>query len=210
VIADDFLPTYDISDAVAAVVDADPAATWDALMGVDLMAMSRGRPLVGILGGIRMLPALGVRLLHGEHPPAVHTPMHLRDMATLPASQGSWVLLAERPCETIALGLVGKFWRPVIVFADVGREDFRSFSEPGYAKTVYELSVRGIGGGRTLLTGLMRTATTDDHARRWFRRYWTLGVGAGAHVLVNGLLDEAREDAERDHARSRSGHHASP
>ena len=43
----------------------------------------------------------------------------------------------------------------------------------------------------------MRTATTDEHARRWFRRYWTFGVGAGAHVLVNALLESVREDAER-------------
>jgi hypothetical protein len=42
----------------------------------------------------------------------------------------------------------------------------------------------------------MRTATTDEHARRWFRRYWTFGVGSGAHVLVNGLLDVTRELAE--------------
>jgi hypothetical protein len=42
----------------------------------------------------------------------------------------------------------------------------------------------------------MRTATTDEHARRWFRRYWTFGVGSGAHVLVNGLLDVTREMAE--------------
>jgi hypothetical protein len=44
---------------------------------------------------------------------------------------------------------------------------------------------------------VMRTATTDEHARRWFRRYWTLGVGAGAHVLAGGLIDAAREGAER-------------
>jgi hypothetical protein len=44
---------------------------------------------------------------------------------------------------------------------------------------------------------MMRTATTDEHARRWFRRYWTLGVGSGAHVLVNGVQDVTREMAER-------------
>jgi hypothetical protein len=42
----------------------------------------------------------------------------------------------------------------------------------------------------------MRTATTDDSARRWFRRYWTFGVGSRAHVLVNALLDVVRETAE--------------
>ena len=49
---------------------------------------------------------------------------------------------------------------------------------------------------RTLLSGAMRTATTDENARRWFRRYWTFGVGSGAHILVNGLLDVTREAAE--------------
>jgi hypothetical protein len=38
--------------------------------------------------------------------------------------------------------------------------------------------VRAVHGGRTLLTGVMRTATTDEHARRRFRRYWTFGVGS--------------------------------
>ena len=70
----------------------------------------------------------------------------------------------------IALGLVGKFWRPVIPFVRVGADAFRDFAEPGYAKTVYQLSVRPQQDGRTLLSGLMRTATTDEHAKRWFRR----------------------------------------
>jgi hypothetical protein len=107
------------------------------------------------------------------------------------------VLLGEKPREEIALGLVGKFWRPVIAFAAVSRERFRDFGVPGYAKTVYSLSVRTLGERRTLLSGTMRTATTDEQARRWFRRYWTLGVGSGAHVLVNGLLEVTREMAEQ-------------
>ena len=36
----------------------------------------------------------------------------------------------------------------------------------------------------------------DEDARRWFRRYWTLGVGPGAHLFVNGLFDVTREMAE--------------
>jgi hypothetical protein len=107
------------------------------------------------------------------------------------------VLLGERPRDEIAFGLIGKFWRPVITFAKVTAETFRDFSEPGYAKTIYSLSVRALNEGRTLLSGSMRTATTDEEARRWFRRYWTLGVGSGAHVLVNGVIDEVREAAER-------------
>jgi hypothetical protein len=36
VLVDDFLPIDDVSDAVATVVGADRATTWDALMQVDL------------------------------------------------------------------------------------------------------------------------------------------------------------------------------
>jgi hypothetical protein len=193
---DDFLPVYDVSDAVAATVEADLERTWDALMNADLIEVGRKRPLVGILGAMRLLPDIVAHFVHGEAPPRAPAHLRLRDMGTLPASQGGWVLLGERPRDEIALGLVGKFWRPVIEFAEVAKDAFRDFSEPGYAKTIYSLSVRAIDARRTLLSGVMRTATTDEHARVWFRRYWTLGVGSGAHVLVNGLLDVTREMAE--------------
>lgn len=116
--AEEFLPTYDVSDAVAVavVVEASTVRTWDALMEVDLIDAGRRKPLVGILTLVRMLPD-------------------------------------------------------------------------------NELSVRALPDGRTLLSGLMRTATTDDHPRRMFRRYWTFGVGSGAHVLVNGVIDGGREIA---------------
>jgi hypothetical protein len=213
--ADDFLPTYDVSDAVGVVVCADPAATWDALMSVDLIEVGRRRPLVGVLSAVRMVPEVAYGLLRGKCPSAMPKHLSLRDTAAQPDCDGGWVLLGERPGEAIALGLVGRFWRPVICYAHVAPERFRDFAEPGYAKTVYELSVRDVGEGRTLLTGLMRTATTDDRARRWFGRYWTLGVGSGAHVLVGGVIDRARELAEsgapdRPAARERVEHvHAS-
>jgi hypothetical protein len=195
-LVDDFLPTYDVSDSVATVVHADVATTWSALMTVDLIDVGRRRPLVGVLGAIRMLPDIVSHMLHGEPPPRPPAHMRLRDTTSIPMGEGGWVLLGERTQDEIALGLVGKFWRPVIEFAHVPAERFRDFAEPGYAKTVYSLSVRPLDDHRTVLSGMMRTATTDDHARRWFRRYWAFGVGSGAHILVNGLLDVTREMAE--------------
>jgi hypothetical protein len=199
---DDFLPVYDVSDSVATVVNADVATTWDALMQVDLIDVGRQRRAVGMLSALRALPEMVTRLLHGQSLP--HAPEHLRlrDSAAIPPALGGWVLLGERPGDEIALGSIGKFWLPVIEFASVPRERFGDFAEPGYAKTIYALSVRALSERQTLLTGVMRTATTDQSARRWFQCYWTLGVGSGAHVLVNGLLDTAREIAESQHEAS--------
>jgi hypothetical protein len=203
-IVDEFMPIYDVSDAVATVIEADLATTWNALMDVDLIEVGRRRPLVGMLGALRVLPDIVSHLLHGESPAAAPRHLRLRETVSLPQEQGGWILLGERARDEIALGLVGKFWRPVIAFAKVAPASFRDFAEPGYAKTIYSLSVRSVGDRRTLLSGIMRTATTDEHARRWFRRYWTFGVGSGAHILVDGLLDVTREMAEvrAEHAHS--------
>ena len=136
--------------------------------------------MVGVLGALRMLPEIVGHLLHGERPAKPPESMRLRDLPSLPMYQGGWILLGERAGHEIALGLVGKFWRPVIEWAPItSADEFRAFDEPGFAKTVYDLSVRELDPNRTLLSGLMRTATTDEHARRWFRRYWTFGVGSG-------------------------------
>jgi hypothetical protein len=196
-LAADFLPVYDVSDAVATVADTDREAAWRALLEVDLLKVGREAPVVGMLGALRMLPEVVGHLLHGERPARPPASMRLRDLASIPMYEGGWILLGERPGEEIALGLVGKFWRPVIEFARIATADeFREFDEPGFAKAVYDLSVRELAANRTLLSGLMRTATTDEHARRWFRRYWTFGVGSGAHILVRALLDSARRAAE--------------
>jgi hypothetical protein len=195
--AEEFLPAYDVSDAVAATVEADRQAAWRALLDVDLLKVGREAPLVGMLGALRMLPEIVGHLLHGERPAKPPESMRVRDLPSIPMYEGGWILLGERTGEEIALGLVGKFWRPTIEFASIGTaEEFRSFAQPGFAKTVYDLAANELDPDTTLLSGLMRTATTDEYARRWFRRYWTFGLGSGAHILVGALLDSARRAAE--------------
>ena len=128
-IVDDFLPVYDVSDSVAMVVEADLATTWHALVNVDLIEVGRRRPMVGLLGALRILPDIVSHLLHGEAPPHGPSTLRLRDTATLPAEQGGWVLLGERAQDEIALGLVGRFWRPIIEFAPMPTPDaFRDVS----------------------------------------------------------------------------------
>jgi hypothetical protein len=197
-LVDELLPIFDVSGELAVVVEAGADATWRALNNADLIGVGRRRPLVGTLGALRALPEIVADLLHGETPPAAPARLTLRDTTKLPANGGGWILLGERPGQELALGLVGKFWRPVIQYADVDADQFTAFRAPGWAKTVYSLGVTALDDDHTLLRAVMRTAATDEQARRWFRRYWTLGVGSGAHILVHGLLEVVREDAETD------------
>src|SRR4051794_7364336 len=124
--------------------------------------------------------------------------LRLRDLPERAPGDGGWILLREdTEARELVLGLVGRFWRPVIRYADVAPDAFADFDEPGWAKTLYGLTVTPLPDGRSLLTGTMRTATTDDAARRAFTRYWTFGVGSGAHVVVRALLEQTRDAAQR-------------
>ena len=192
---DELLPEFDVSDSVALAVEAPPRPTWDALLDADLIEVGRRKPVAGALGAMRMLPEVAARLVRHEEMPPRPESLRLGQIDGPGAAAGSWIQLAQRDGQELALGLVGKFWRPVIEYADVSAEDFRDFAEPGWAKTVYDLGVRPLAGQRSLLTATMRTATTDPISRRWFRRYWTLGVGSGAHLLVAGLLELVAERA---------------
>jgi hypothetical protein len=176
-------------------VAADADTAWAALMDTDLIDVLRRRKLAGALAVLRTVPEIVARRFRGEGRPPVPERMRLRDTVGTPSEEGGWILLADRPRE-LALGLVGKFWRPVIEYADVPAGRFRGFAEPGWAKTVYHLRAEPLHAHRTVLKATMQTATTDETARRWFRRYWTFGVGPGAHVLVGALLELARERAE--------------
>jgi hypothetical protein len=89
-------------------------ATWQALLRTDLIEVGRRKPLVGLLGALRVLPDLAAQILHAERPSAPAERMTLHDIAKIPLGEGGWALLGERAGEEIALGLVGKFWRPVI------------------------------------------------------------------------------------------------
>ena len=133
---DSALPEYDISDTVACVVDADADTGWSALMEVDLIELGKERRLVGILGRLRILPDVAAGLLRGKKPPPPPKRLRLRDMGDV-QGPGGWVLLGERPGREIALGLVGRFWRPVIPYGELKADEFAQLSEPGWAKTVY-------------------------------------------------------------------------
>src|SRR3954451_22568141 len=94
-LADDFLPIYDISDAVATVADADRESAWRALLDVDLLKLGREAPVGGMLGGRRMRAEGIGRLLHGERPAKPPESMRLRDLPSIPMYEGGWMMLGD-------------------------------------------------------------------------------------------------------------------
>ena len=93
-LADEYLPAFDISDSMAVVVNADRETTWRALMDLDLIEVGRDRPLIAVLGVLRMTPEIISRLLRGQGPPAQPERLSLRDTAGLPGRR------AAGPCST--------------------------------------------------------------------------------------------------------------
>ena len=110
--------------------------------------------------------------------------LRLRDITSIPLDEGGCVLLGEHCRDEIASGSSASSGDrssssrrfPQNAFAPSQNRDTRTRSTHclcARCMTVEHCS-------------RARTATTDEHARRWLRRSWTFGVGSGAHVLVNG------------------------
>jgi hypothetical protein len=89
---------------------------------------------------------------------------------------------------------VGRFWRKDYGGRPVLAEDFIPFRDPGYAKLAISLAVRPAGDG-SILRYEARTATTDEAARRTFRRYWRLIV-LGVALVMRRVVDRIKTAAE--------------
>jgi hypothetical protein len=72
---------------------------------------------------------------------------------------------------------------------------FVPFQEPGYAKLAISLAVRPTTDG-AILRYEARTATTDEAARRTFRRYWRL-IGAGVGLIMRRVVRRIKQEAEQ-------------
>ncbi|WP_254762222.1 hypothetical protein [Natrinema marinum] len=184
---DRYLPEYDVTTTRHAVVDADPETTYEAMLAADLTDTG---PIVRALGWLRDAPTAVAHWIGGTSRDA--PPKTLR-FADVPETD-EWTELADEPGEEFVFGAIGKFWRPAIEWRQIDADAFAAFDEPGYAKLAVGLSVRPYGDGRTLLTYEARTATTDERARRNFRRYWRL-IGPFAGYLMSKALERIAADA---------------
>ncbi len=96
-LAEKFLPAYDVSDSVATVVGAEPEAVYEALLEVDMVEVGRRKKVAGTLIGLRVLPLLLTKMLRGREAPKAPARLTLKESTEIPAADGGWVLLDEKP-----------------------------------------------------------------------------------------------------------------
>lgn len=181
---DEFLPEYDVNE----VHSIDIAANPEEVMAAARSLTSREVRLATVLMSLRALPSAVMRPRRwGGSDRVLDAP--LLDHFT----SGGFVMLAERPDELV-LGAVGRFWKVEGNIRRVSRDEFVAFEEPGFAKAVVNLHV-GESGRRTRLTTETRVRTTDEGARRTFRRYWRV-VMPGSALIRRAWLRAIRKRAE--------------
>jgi hypothetical protein len=169
-------------------VDAPPKETFRAVREADLRD-----PIVNALFSIRELPQRIARRVRGGQPPPAPAKA---TFGTLTTAGPGWVLLADEPGAEFVVGSVGRFWRRDYGGRPVAADEFLPFHEPGYAKLALSVSVRPAATGGTMLRYEARTATTDEVARRTFRRYWRL-IRPGVALVMRRALRSIRIEAER-------------
>jgi len=185
---DRYLPTYDVTEVCETSLQAPPDVTYAAIRETDLSDR-----VVSALFALRELPLRIVRKWRGEHhppPPATVT------FGTMTQEGPRWVQLAEEPGIELVIGSVGRFWRRDYGGRPVTAEEFIPFREPGYAKLALSFLVLPSAAGRTILRYEARTVTTDETARRWFRRYWRL-IRPGVALVMRRALRRIKVEAER-------------
>jgi len=147
---DDHCPRHDVREAYELEIPGGPAEVGPLLRDLDL-GDSR---IIRLLFLLRGLPEEGLRL-EG-------------------LSRVGFEVLDRQPDDEIVLGVIGRFWswreRP----RPFAAEEFRDFSEPGYAKAAWNYKLVPLSGTHVLLRTETRVPCTDEESRKRFRRYWWL------------------------------------
>ncbi len=179
---DDFLPSYDVHEVHSIGTSASPAAAMEAIRALTPLEVP---VLVGLMA-IRSVPTV----LRGRRP-------SVRGRLLDGFRRGGFVDLHESPDELV-FGGVGRFWQPSGGLRRIDAADFCAFAEPGFAKAAFNFQVERIDG-RTIVRTETRIATTDEHARRRFGRYWRV-IHPGSALIRIAWLRAIRRRAERNSA----------
>jgi hypothetical protein len=136
-------------------------------------------PLIRALFAVRTLPSRSK---------AERGPVLCIDSLVSSPSKPGFRVLGEREGRFVAVGAVGKVWRPDIPFVHVeDAEAFERFAEPDHVKVAWELRIEPLGPEACRLTIEVRVSATDARAWRRFRRYFRF-IGPGSRWIRASAL----------------------
>jgi hypothetical protein len=177
---DEFIPAYEVVERHHVRVAAPAAIALAAACDMDL---AQSAIIRGIFKG------RGVIL--GAQPDKVRSPRTLLAWAR----ELGWAVLAEIPDREVVLGAITRPWDANPVFRPLPSQEFAGFHEPGYAKIVWTLRADPINATESVARTETRVATTDQAARKAFRRYWSL-VSPGVEMIRWVSLRLVKREAE--------------
>jgi hypothetical protein len=177
---DEFIPAYEVVERHHVHVAAPAAIALAAACDMDL-AQS---PIIRAIFKTR-------ELILGAQPGKVRSPRTLIAWA----KELGWAVLAEIPDREVVLGAVTRPWDANPVFRPLPPQEFAAFHEPGFAKIVWTLRADPINATESIARTETRVATTDQAARKAFRRYWSL-VSPGVEVIRWISLQLVKREAE--------------
>ena len=177
---DQYIPSPEVIDRHAIAVKAPAEVAYEACCALDI-TQSR---IAHALFDTRTY-AMGSRPTHIELPPKFVAQM----------KHFSWTILEEAPGRAIVFGVAAKPWLADAGFRTIPATEFVDFNEPGFAKIVFEISVKPVAGCFSVILTETRVVTTDALARRFFRNYWSI-VAPGVKLMHRTLLRAVKSAAE--------------
>lgn len=180
---DQFMPVYEVREIHQTNVAAPSDVTFAVAQRLDLQRA----PLVRAIFTVRTLPGL----LRGERPVSFSEGLLAETRAM------GWGTLSETPGREVIMGAATRPWESSPTFRALPPEEFAAFSEPGYAKIVWSLSVQPQGDGESVFLTETRVQTTDPESRERFRRYWAM-LSPGILIIRLQALGLVKVQAESE------------
>ena len=103
-----------------------------------------------------------------------------------------FIILEEDPGTSVVIGAIGKFWHVNIPFMPITPKHFNLFSEPGWGKVAWSITVEPYMTGSTICFDLRTTATDQPGWIKLNRYYHVIGFFSRLirHSLMNRLKAE--------------------
>jgi hypothetical protein len=114
-----------------------------------------------------------------------------------------WGVLGEVPGREVVMGAVTQPWKADVTFHALDPDAFVAFDKPDFVKIAWTLRVHPTASSESVAWTETRVITTDEEARRKFRRYWAV-FSPGIVLIRRVALRLVKAEAERQARQRRS------